>query len=253
MASSKKHRFLTLSIPKVGGSSLHVTDVNNDGLPDIVAGNLGLNTKLKASEERPVTLSVNDIDGNGQIDPIIFHYQNGKQTPFASRDDLIKQVSKIKKLHSNYEDYAKNSSPETLLGEYFTQGYVKTAKTFESVVFLNKGNSRFQRISLPATAQLSPVMSIVSGDYNEDGHTDLLLFGNNYSFRTDLGKANARPITLLLGQGNGHFEHTHDSYLNNASTWGEFRTAGVVVVNGKETVLALRNNDYSVWLQPGFD
>ncbi|MEC7752810.1 VCBS repeat-containing protein [Roseivirga sp. UBA1976] len=233
--------------------SLHVTDVNNDGLPDIVAGNLGLNTKLKASEERPVTLSVNDIDGNGQIDPIIFHYQNGKQTPFASRDDLIKQVSKIKKLHSNYEDYAKNSSPETLLGEYFTQGYVKTAKTFESVVFLNKGNSRFQRISLPATAQLSPVMSIVSGDYNEDGHTDLLLFGNNYSFRTDLGKANARPITLLLGQGNGHFEHTHDSYLNNASTWGEFRTAGVVVVNGKETVLALRNNDYSVWLQPGFD
>ena len=46
-------------------------DVNGDGLPDIIAGNMGLNTRFKASPQRPVTMYVNDFDQNGTVEQII--------------------------------------------------------------------------------------------------------------------------------------------------------------------------------------
>jgi len=41
-------------------------DIDKDGDLDLVAGNLGLNTRLKASEEEPITLYYNDFDDNGK-------------------------------------------------------------------------------------------------------------------------------------------------------------------------------------------
>lgn len=229
--------------------SLHITDLNNDGQPDIVAGNLGLNSKLKASVKQPVSLYDNDLDGNGQNDPFIFHYQEGKETPFFTRDDMIKQVSKIKKLHASYQEYAQNSSAEIILGEAYENGTKKEATEFRSMVFINKGQGNFEAIPLPEEAQLSPIMDIISSDFNGDGQTDLMLFGNNYSFRTDLGKADAKPITLLFGSGNGQFI-SKDNALNNQTTWGEYRQASLVNIKGEQGIIALRNNDYSVLFKP---
>lgn len=229
--------------------SLEIVDINKDGLPDIVAGNLGLNSKLKASKEEPVTLYLGDLDGNDQIDPLIFHYQQGKETPFASRDDLMKQVSKIKKYHSNYQEYAQNSGPEVILGDGYESFPRKTANEFRSQVFINKGNGNFQALALPEVAQLSPVMDIVSDDFNNDGHIDLLLFGNNYGFRTDFGRADAKPITLLFGNGDGSFKPTDDHILNTRETWGEYRGAQKINIGGEAYVLAVRNNDFITLLK----
>lgn len=222
--------------------SLEVADLNNDGLPDIVAGNLGLNSKLKASPEQPVTLYLGDLDDNDQVDPIIFHFQQGKETPFASRDDLMKQVSKIKKLHSGYAEYAQSSGPEDILGDGYKNIPHKKANEFRSHAFINQGNGEFKAIALPEAAQLSPTMKIISDDFNSDGATDLMLFGNNYGFRTDFGRADAKPITLLLGNNDGTFVGADDHLLNTKETWGEYRDARKIAIAGENYVLAVRNN-----------
>lgn len=223
--------------------SLKVADINNDGLPDIIAGNLGLNAKMKASTDEPVSLYVGDFDGNGQTDPFVFHYQKGIESPFATRDDLIKQMAGIKKLHPDYKSYAQIRGPEEVLGNDFEKkGSTKRAYIFESKIFLNQGNGDFEVLSLNQEAQYSTVMDIIVEDFNKDDKPDLLIFGNNYTFRNDYGRADAKPITLLLGKGDGTFTHGDDEALNTANTWGEYRKAQTIVIDGSPIVIAVRNN-----------
>jgi hypothetical protein len=54
--------------------SLTVTDMNEDGQLDIIAGNFGLNSRLKASEQEPVSMYVNDFDNNGRAEQVITYY-----------------------------------------------------------------------------------------------------------------------------------------------------------------------------------
>lgn len=230
--------------------SLSVADVNQDGKPDIIAGNLGLNTKLKASSDEPVRLYLADFDDNEQTDPFIFHYQNGVESPFATRDDLIKQMAAIKKMHPDYGRYSTLKGPEDLLGEKLNvETIIKPVHTFESMVFLNEGNGTFKPISLPQEAQYAPIMDIIIDDINGDNNLDLLLFGNNYTYRNDYGRADAKPITVLLGKGNGLFNHHNDSAINTPENWGEYRSAKSLNINNRPAYLALRNNNRPILLK----
>ena len=67
-------------------NAVKAADFDNDGDIDIIAGNWGLNTRLKASKEESITLYRNDFDGNGTIDPIVTYYQQHKETTLASKD-----------------------------------------------------------------------------------------------------------------------------------------------------------------------
>ena len=83
-------------------------------------------------------------------------------------------------------------------------------------------------------------------DIDGDQIEDLLLFGNNYSYRVNQGKSDAKPMTLLIGQGNGRFSSTADAYLNNSLTWGEYRNATLL---NSEQVIAVRNNASPILLE----
>ena len=85
-------------------------------------------------------------------------------------------------------------------------------------------------------------MDIVVDDFNKDDKPDLLLFGNNYTFRNDYGRSDAKPITLLLGKGDGTFVRGNDQSINTSSTWGEYRSAQPIVIKGSPMVIAIRNN-----------
>lgn len=173
-------------------NDLQLADINGDGLLDILTGNLGLNSKLKASPEKPVFLYHHDFDENGQADPLIFHFMGEKLVPFATRDDLIKQIPGIKRKHPNYQEYAQIKSPEDLFPENtLDQVTPKKAVEFRSGVYFQNQDGSFTFEPFPWEAQLSPIFAI---HWNEDTKT-LFLGGNFSGYRVDLGKAVASSLS----------------------------------------------------------
>ena len=84
-------------------------DIDNDGDIDLVAGNLGLNSRLKASQSKPVKLYYNDFDDNGKKEQVLTYYLNGKEIPFANKAELEKQMPFLKKKFLYASDFAKAS------------------------------------------------------------------------------------------------------------------------------------------------
>lgn len=232
--------------------SLALADIDGDGDQDLIAGNMGLNTKLKASSEKPLSLYLNDFDKNGQIDPVLFHFMEDVEIPFASRDDLIKQMAFIKKKHPDYKSYAALTKPEDLFGaELLESSMKKQATSLASAIFINQGAGNFEQQHLPTAAQLSPVMDILTKDFDGDGHMDLFLIGNFYGFRNDIGRAAAKPITYLKGDENGNFTSSEEAILNNSQTWGDYRKATLLKGSNLDShIIALRNNQKPTLFYP---
>lgn len=69
-------------------------------------GNLGLNSRYKASEREPVQIFAKDYDKNGLMDPIMTHFVLGKKVIAHTRDEMIKQINPIRARFKSYHDFA---------------------------------------------------------------------------------------------------------------------------------------------------
>lgn len=223
--------------------SLTVGDVNGDGRKDILVGNLGTNTKLKASQEKPVWLYHHDFDGNGQADPLIFHYMDEKLVPFGTRDDLIRQIPSLKKKHSSYSEYAKITGPEDLFPkEVLDKARKLPAYSFQSGVYFQDAKGGFEFVPFPMQAQWAPISSIRFSE--ADGQ--VWLGGNFTGFRADLGKSLNLP-PLAYSWKNGAWV----SLPVQASAPGpvDLRSLHFVQVQGKRWVLGAKNGSTPIWMQ----
>ncbi|MEO1630108.1 MAG: VCBS repeat-containing protein, partial [Bacteroidota bacterium] len=183
-------------------------DLDGDGDDDLVAGNLGLNTKLRGTPERPVTMLVADFDGNGSTEQLLSLYPSADSDtayPFTLRQDLVRQLPHLKRRYPRFEGYAEQTVDDIFTEEELALADVRTASLFASSVFLNEGGA-FVRADLPYDAQLAPVYGLLVRDVDEDGAPDLLLAGNFFDVRPDLGRMAASYGLLLRGVGDGTFE-----------------------------------------------
>jgi hypothetical protein len=182
------------------------TDYDNDGDTDFVLGNAGNNLPWKISATEPLVLYPVDLNGDGTIDPIICYTSYGKEYPVASRDDLLHQVSQLRKNFTTYSQYA-NANSENILGkELLKNNRNLMVETSSSSVLENLGGGNFKLSPLPKMAQVSRISGLVTADFNHDGFVDILMAGNFYSFRTEYGRSDASIGLLLLGNGTGGFE-----------------------------------------------
>ncbi len=187
------------------------TDLDGDGDLDLVVGNLGLNTKLQASPERPVEMVVADFDGNGSTEQILSVYRGERSYAYPLRNDLVSQLTALKKENLRFSDYAEKSVQDLFTPEQLERAEVRRTTTFASTVFMNDpgsaaGGGRFTSHPLPYEAQLTPLHGLLARDFDGDGHTDLLLAGNFDGVKTDLGRMAASYGVLLHGDGTGGFE-----------------------------------------------
>ncbi len=188
---------------------LSVGDFNNDGKPDLIIGNMGLNTQCKVSDKQPAEMYYKDFDGNGSVDPILCFYMNDTSYPYVTRDELFDQLSMLRTRFPDYKSYA-----DATLKDIFTEDELKDARHLQSnylktAYFQSGADGKFHEKTLPLQAQFSPVFTITQLDYNKDGNKDILLCGNINHARLRFGKYDANYGVLMKGDGKGNF-----SYIN---------------------------------------
>ena len=218
---------------------LEVADLDQDGDLDLIAGNLGRNTRLKATENQPVIMDVNDFDRNGKAEQIISTYQHDSLYPLTLRNDLVKQIPSLKKKYLRYDAYQGQTIEDIFAPEQRRNTVRSEVRTTQSAVFINQGNGKFAVQALPTEAQFSPIYSILADDFNQDGHVDLLLGGNFYRSKPEIGIYDASYGLLLEGDGQNHFE------VNNRSGFfvkGEIRDMVLLRTKEDNLVLVAKNN-----------
>jgi hypothetical protein len=243
-----KHTFrekVILGLEKSAGwiEGLQAADVNGDGRMDLLTGNLGLNSKLKASVEKPLWLYHADFDGNGQADPLIFHYMGEKLVPFGTRDDLIKQIPSLKRKHSSYVEYSKSSQPIDLFSkEDLAKADQKAAIEFRSGAYIQQTDGSFQFSPFPFFAQLSPVQDLAW----DESSKRIFIAGNFNDFRVDLGKNTANAFQALqYDDGIWVTSEVENSIPNQA----EIRQLKPIEVRGTNYQIAVSNNGGVFWVK----
>jgi enediyne biosynthesis protein E4 len=221
-------------------------DINDDGNIDLIAGNLGLNSRLKASDKEPVRLYYNDFDGNGKKEQVVTYYVEGREIPFAGKDELQKQIPIIKKKYLYAEDFAKASLKDIFTSEKLDNADVLSANYFSNSILINQGNLNFKLQALPWEAQLTSYRDAVAINANNDNLPDVLLVGNYYDNNIQMGRYDADFGTILVNKGNGNFSVES---LNGLQVKGQIRHIKKITINKKEAFILARNNDSAMVIQ----
>ncbi|RFZ83041.1 RNA-binding protein [Mucilaginibacter terrenus] len=210
-------------------------DVNGDGKPDLIAGNLGLNTQVRASVTEPAEMYYADFDKNGSIDPFFNFYLQGKSYPFVSRDELNEQIYPMRRRFSSYKAYADATINEVFTPEELSGASKLTVTETRTTLFINQ-NGKFVPVALPTQAQFAPVSQILVNDFDHDGKADVMLLGNHTDNRLKLGSIDANYGCLLKGDGKGGFTVVEQAAAGLSIT-GDVKSAIQVKINGISQLL----------------
>ena len=221
-------------------------DIDNDGDIDLIAGNLGLNSRLKASDQEPVKIYYNDFDANGRKEQVLTYFLNGREIPFANKDELQKQIPMLKKKFLYAGDFAKADLKEIFTEEKLANSQILTANYFSNAVLINQGNLNFSLQALPWQAQLSSCRDAIVVDANHDNLPDILLAGNYYSSNIQMGRYDADFGTILLNKGNGNFSAEN---INGLQVKGQVRHVRKIMINNKEAFILARNNESAMVIE----
>ncbi len=221
-------------------------DIDNDGDMDILAGNLGLNSRLQASADQPVRLYYYDFDDNGKKEQVLTYYLNGTEIPFANKAELEKQMPILKKNFLYAENFAKASLNDLFSEDKLRKADTLTANYFSNAILINEGGLQFSTQPLPWEAQLSSYRDAVVVDANRDSLPDIFLVGNYYENNIQMGRYDADYGTILLNQGKGRFSAEP---LNGVTIKGQVRHIRPLYIAGRPAFILARNNDSSMVLQ----
>lgn len=206
---TKSEEYASLS-EKVGWwNKITIADLDQDGDHDIIAGNLGLNTKFHASAERPFHVYMNDFDYNGTADVILAKYYNDMEVPVRGKTCTTQQIPHLAKKIPTYNDFA-SKDLKGILGPALNTALHYEATEFRSGIFTNNGEGNFSFTPFSHAVQQSPINSILFHDFDGDQLPDLLLAGNNYMPEVETTRSDAGIGVFLKGNGAGDFKpHSH--------------------------------------------
>jgi hypothetical protein len=220
-------------------------DFNKDGHMDLIAGNLGLNYKYKASQKYPFEIYSKDFDNNGTLDLVLGYHYHDTLFPVYGRDRSIEQTPFIKQKYPTYSSFARASLEEIYGKENLESALKYQATNFATCYFENKGDRTFKIHELPNLAQISSVNSIVAEDIDRDGNLDLVIAGNIYGSEYVTTRNDASIGLYLKGDGKGNFEPVP---LKNSRLFidGEVRKINLLHIGKtkERAIIIAKNNDF---------
>jgi enediyne biosynthesis protein E4 len=217
-------------------------DVDGDGDEDFVVGNLGLNSRFKPTANEPVNLYVSDFDQNGSLDPVFTYFNKNGEYPVALRQDLIKQMPSMKKEFVYYKDYAAKKLTDVFTPQQLA-GATKLSFNYpNTTLLLNNGKTGFSFTPLPTEAQVSPVSAIEWMDVNHDNQNELVIAGNLFSVKPEIGRYDALHGLVLTTDGKGNFKSINPS-LSGLAIKGEVRHLSKMKTVKGEKLIFIRNKD----------
>lgn len=217
-------------------------DLDKDGDIDFVVGNHGLNSRFRASIDKPVCMYVNDFDQNGTVEQIICNYYGDQSYPMALRHDLVSQIPSLKKKYLKYESYKDQTITDIFTPEQLKDAIKLDVNELKTSVLINLGGGKFSIKALPIEAQSAPMYGIEITDLDGDGLQDIFLGGNLYRTKPEVGRYDASYGVYMRGDGKGNF-----SFVSPKETGikidGEVRDILTLKSKQGDLLLISRNND----------
>jgi len=224
--------------------SVATGDFDNDGDQDIIAGNLGLNYKYKATKKEPFEIYQKDFDNNGISDIALGYYDLGNLYPLRGRECSSNQIPLIKTKFQDYHTFGEATLADVYGNDNLKEALHYKARNFATCYLENMGDGTFKTKILPQMAQISSVNSISIDDFDKDGNLDLILSGNWYVSEVETPRNDASFGVFLKGNGNGEFKEV-SPIKSGLYIKGDVRNSEIInIPNGKQALVVAKNNDF---------
>ena len=234
---SKNHQLTKFSSTLLDGmtgwwQSALITDLDNDGKPDLIAGNWGLNNKYNVSESTPLFAYNNDVDNDGRNDLLLSYGYKGNYYPFRPKNDLEQELPYLKKEWLSYQKMADKTTGE-IFKDKLDESKKLAANTFESVFISDILNAKTVK-ALPFVYQQAPIKSVIAS-----GKNDVIINGNFWGVVPYEGKYDALGLTdLSFDNKKGNFKMPR-YWINPAFNFQEITCLQPIKAVGKNAFTVL--------------
>jgi hypothetical protein len=185
--------------------SLTACDIDHDGRPDLIAGNLGLNYSYKTSRDSTFGVYASNFTGNQTTDVVLTQTIDGTEYPIAGMAPLGRDIYPLGVRYPTYGSFATATMSQAFGSAPLQQALHYQVDTFASMYLHNDGRGKFRAVALPNLAQLSPIRGMICNDVDGDGRLDVIVAGNQYDAEPNTARADAGNGLWLRGDGKGRF------------------------------------------------
>lgn len=182
-------------------------DVNNDGIKDIILGNIGQNSKYSATGEKPLRIYAGNIDDNGSWDMYLSKKWNGKFVPFRGKECSTEQMPFVSEKFPTYEGFAQ-AEIEDIIGAGAQEDlYQSEVSSLSSIVLIGDDKGGYSSVKLPFDAQLLPILDIEVAESSDGSAPKVIVVGNIYDTEVETPRLDFRGgLVLQYNEKAGIFE-----------------------------------------------
>ena len=172
---------------------------------DYVVTNFGLNTKYKATPQKPELLFAGDFDGTGHKQIVEAKYEGDILRPRRGLSCSSAAMPFIRGKLPTFHTFASATLSEVYAPEKLEGCQKLTVTELNSGVLFNDGHAKFTFRPLPRLAQIAPAFGVVAADLTGDGHADIVITHNFFGPQRETGRMDGGLSLLLAGDGKGSF------------------------------------------------